>query len=332
MIEKLRRAFRFWVDITSDLEPPSVLAVFRIALGLVFLGSLSSAATGGVLEAMWVDASDGGALHLGAGTWLVEVLGGPTRRVLWSLFGCAGLASVLVTLGFGGRIPYLVLGVTYDALVRMNGNTVGAYDSMLTNALYPLFFSAANRTLSLDCRRKTGAWASAGEAPAWPRYLIVFQLLVMYGATGLQKVSHVWTPLGGYSALYWVFQDPTWRRFDMAWSAWVYPLLQFATALTWHWEIGAPLLLVYYYYRRAPHGRGWLRRLMASFDFRKLFAMVGVSFHVGILIFLNIGPFSFVSLAYYLCLLRPVELSAAFSWFTSGRTRKRQLDAPSTAP
>lgn len=309
-----RSVWRFWVELTSEREAPLVLATFRIALGLVVLGSLASAVSGGVVSAMWIDLRDGGALRLAAPTFLVELLGGPTRATIWTLVAVAFGAGCLVLLGLGGRVPYLLAAQAYAAVVRTNGDTAGGYDSMITNALYLLMFSEANATLSLDCRRRTGAFTSSDPIPAWPRYLLVFQLLVIYGVTGLQKMSHTWTPFGGYSALYWVLQDPTWRRFDTTWSAFVYPLLQVATAITWHWELAAPVLLLHYYARRTADRGGRLRALLARWDLRKPFALVGVPVHLGILVLLNVGPFSFISLAYYVLLLRPGELERVARW------------------
>jgi hypothetical protein len=312
MIGRIRRAARFWVEVTSERESPIVLAVFRIALGAVLLGSLASAFTSGVLESMWIDVEHGGALHLRPNSFWIDFLGGASPQVVFGVAGVAAVSGILVLLGLGGFVPYLLAGQAYGALVKINGETSGSYDSMITNALYLLMFSAANATLSLDCRRKSGAFTSGAVAPAWPRYLLIFQLLVIYGATGLQKLSPTWTPLGGYSALYWVFQDPTWRRFDMDFTASLSPLLALATAATWHFEIGAPLLLLYYYAKRTAEAGGTLRRWLLIWDLRKAFAIIGLGLHVGILLTLNVGPFSFVSLAYYLTLLRPAELEHAW--------------------
>jgi Vitamin K-dependent gamma-carboxylase len=316
--ERLRRVARAWVALTSEQEPPRVLALLRMAVGLVLLGSLFSAYASGVLESMWIDKRYGGALELERTTFWVEVLGGPSRSVIFGLFAAASLSGALVVLGLGGRVPYLVAAQAYDSLVRMNGDTVGSYDSMLTNALYLLFFSAANATLSVDCRLRSGSWISERPRPAWPRYLLIFQLLVVYGATGLQKLSLTWTPLGGYSALYWVFQDPTWRRFDLSFTAFAYPLLVLGTAVTWHFEIGAPLLLLHYRALRQKANAGRVHRWLVRWDLRKPFVLVGVCLHVGVLLLLNVGPFSLISLAYYLAFLRPQELERPWSWL---RTR-----------
>ena len=291
-----------------------MLALLRMAVALVLLGSLFSAHSSGVLESMWIDQRQGGALRLENVTFWVEVLGGPSRRVILGLFGAAAFAGALVLVGFGGPVPYLLAAQAYDSLVRMNGDTVGSYDSMITNALYLLFWSAANGTLSLDCRLRSGRWTSERPRPAWPRYLLIFQLLVVYGATGLQKLSLTWTPLGGYSALYWVFQDPTWRRFDLSFTAFAYPLLVLATAVTWHFEIGAPLLLLHYRALRQSGQGGRLRRWLVRWDLRKPFVLLGASLHTGILLLLNVGPFSWISLAYYLAFLRPREVDRAWQW------------------
>ena len=53
-----------------------------------------------------------------------------------------------------------------------------------------------------------------------------------------------------------------------------------------------------------PRG-GRLRRWVLRYDLRKPFAAIGVGLHLGILALLNVGPFSPISLSYYLCLIPP---------------------------
>jgi hypothetical protein len=145
--------------------------------------------------------------------------------------------------------------------------------------------------------------------------MLIFQLLVMYGFTGIQKVSPVWTPLGGYSALYWVYQDPTWRRFNMDWTAGYPTVLSVMTAVTWHWEVMAPGLLLFYWARRRRDSGGRFVRLLLRWDLRKPFVLVGVGLHLGILLTLEVGPFSLVSLAYYLALFSPDDREALRVWW-----------------
>ncbi len=311
MSERFGRLWRRWVAFTSEREHPRTMAAFRVLVGLLALGTLAYAAIGGVVSTMWIDVAHGGVVHLGSGSWLVEALGGPKPNVVWGIFTVACVSCALVVAGAGGPLPCLVASHLYWTLARINGNTSGGYDLLFTNAFFFLLVSGANRTASIDCRLRTGKWWSDESIPAWPRRVMILQLLLMYGATGLQKMSPVWTPLGGYTALYYVLQDPNWRRFDLPWlGAWM-PLVRVATAVTWHWELAAPFLLFWYWAKRTADRAGRWRRWVLRFDLRKPFALIGVGLHIGILVGLNVGPFSLISLAYYLALFTPEELREA---------------------
>lgn len=297
-----------WVALTSRRERSTTLAVFRIAVGAVLFFTVASMASSRMAFVLWVDAAHGGLRQLGPGNWLLSALGGPTPTVIGSLLVVALASAGLVTVGLGGRAPILVALQSYQALYTADPALIGGYDKMISNALWLLFLGRATATLSADCRLRSGAWRSDEEIMAWPRYLVIFQQVVLYTTTGLHKLSATWTPIGGYSALYWIFQEPTWRRFDMRWTAWAYPLTQVATAVTWHWELAAPLLLLVYYYRATRERPGRLRALFNRRDLRVAFAAVGVGLHLGILVSLNVGPFSWISFAFYLCLWQPEEL------------------------
>lgn len=303
------RWWRGWVVLSSEKESPLVLAIFRILIGFCAIGSLFSAARSGVIDVLWVGAIDGGAMPLSGTRW-VRLFGGPTHDVVWWFFAVAMGSAILVTLGLGGRWPAIVAGQAYASLTGLNVNTAGGYDAMISIAFYVLFFSAASTTLSLDAWRKLGSpWAEAPDVPAWPRYALIFQLVVIYFMTGLQKASPVWTPFGGYTALYWVYQDPTWRRFDSEVFVYGHRLLQVATAVTWHWELSAPLVVVWLYARRTAKKGGALRRLLLRRDLRKLYLLIGVCMHLGILLTLDVGPFSLVSLSFYPLFFTPDEIA-----------------------
>src|SRR5690606_28372158 len=139
---------------------------------------------------------------------------------------------------------------------------------------------------------------------AWPRAVLVFQLLLMYTMTGVQKVGHSWTPMGGYTALHYVLNDPTWLRWDLGSWPWLLgPVLRVSTAITWHWEQLSLLLLLHWFFRwRVTDSPSWLGRVFVRWDLRYPWAAIGVVLHVGILVFFDVGPFSLVSLAYYVCL------------------------------
>lgn len=322
---RILRIWRFFVELFSRRESGTTLACFRIALGLVTLYSLLSIAAAGLLDVLWVDRFYGGYRNLPSGGWLIDMLGGTTSAVVHGVHAVALGATVLVTIGIGGRPVTFIALQSYLALISINADTVGGYDIMITNALWLLVLGEPMATLSLRCRRKTGAWTSDTQIAAWPRYLLVFQLIVVYTATGLYKLSPEWTPGGSFPALFQVYQDPTWRRFNMDFTAWIFPLTQIATAITWFFETGAWTMLLVFYFRYTKDRDGRLRALLNRFDLRIPFTALGLCLHMGILFTLNVGPFSWVSMSYYLCMWHPDELQHAAAVLYRRIRQKRDL-------
>jgi hypothetical protein len=52
-----------------------------------------------------------------------------------------------------------------------------------------------------------------------------------------------------------------------------------------------------------------------------------MSLHLGIFVLMDVGPFSWITMSYYLCLFTPEELEAA-----ARRVRRRLLPSPNPAP
>ncbi len=304
----MTRAWRRWVALLSRVEPGTGLALFRVALGLCVVGIVLEAWTSGVAEVIWVDVAQGGYRHL-TPTWLFALFGGATRAVLRGVLMVALAAGVGLVLGLGGRLAALLALVPMVHLTRLNPEASGAYDLLLTNGLWLLVLADASRTWSLDAKLRTGAWVDPTPVPAWPRGLALFQLIgLTYFMSGVQKVSTHWPLGGGLSGLYFTLQQPTWQRFDMGWLAQLYPLTQVGTLVSWLFEVLAPL---------------WLVAIWRRWRVRHLFTFVGVTMHVLILVLMDVGPFSFVSLAYYACLVRPGAVSESHATAPSPRAPSR---------
>jgi hypothetical protein len=300
-----------WRRWLSQRERATTLALFRVLVSAILITSLLSAAWAGVVELIWVDASQGGMLVLGSGNWLVALLGGPTSRVVWSLFGVALAGACCALVGWGGRWVLLPTLQAFIALHSLNSSASGGYDGMICIALWLLLLSECNATLSVDAWRRHGRVFTEDLVAAWPRYLLILQLVVIYTATGLQKVSLTWTPMGGYTALYYVLHDPTWLRFE-AEARWLpVPLLRLATAISWHWEQLTILLLPVFYFRATRGQPGKLRAAFNRWDLRLPWAVIGMALHLGIFALIDVGPFSFISLAYYVNLFTPGEIERA---------------------
>jgi hypothetical protein len=239
--------------------------------------------------------------------WQFRLFGKVTPDTVHAMIAITILAGVLMTVGLAGRIPILVAQQGFLALINLNSDATGGHDLVISNALWLLVFSRSTATLSLDCKIWTGSWTSNRLVPAWPRYVMIVQLVLIYWSTGAQKVSATWTPVGGFSALYYVLQQPTWQRMDMSWLAWIYPLTQIGTAVSWLWEVTSPLLLLALWYRATRDRPGWLRRTFNRVNFRRIFVTIGLIVHLGILVFLEVGPFTWIMLACYACLYGPEE-------------------------
>lgn len=305
----MRRAWRAWVLFTSRRERGTTMAAFRVAVALVMLTTLLSIVHSGVSDALWVGVEYGGVRPITSQFVLLEWLGGAKPSVVRPLTAVACVLCVAMAAGAGGRWTILGAALAYRSLSTIGAGS-GGYDNMIGNAVWLLFLSDSTATLSLDCRRRTGRWHSDAEISAWPRFILIGQLCLIYLATGLQKTSASWTFADGYSALYWFLQDPTWIRFDQTWTGHLYPLTQALTFVVWHFEVTAPVLLLILYFRRTAGRPGRVRGWFNRRDLRLGWAAIGVSMHLGIAALLNMGPFSWISLAYYLSLWRPEEIEA----------------------
>ena len=295
-----------WVDRCSATESSTSVALFRILLGLVTLYLLATVVQAGLVEVLWVDRAHGGMQNL-KGNWLVQLLGGATPRVAWGLVIGSAAGALATTMGVGGRAVSLVTLLMVTALVDVNGHAGGSYDELLGNAWWLLVLAGGHRTLSLSAWWRTGSWWPEEQVFAFPRWLGIWQLCLMYGSTGLQKVSAYWVPGGDHSALYYIMQQPTWQRADMSWVAPLYPLTQLATAVTWWWEVTAPLWILFVWYAHTPDHHGRLRAWSNRLQLRWVYAGIGVVMHLIIFATMEVGPFSPLSLTFYVLLASPAE-------------------------
>jgi hypothetical protein len=219
-----------------------------------------------------------------ATTTMMNLLGGATLPVQTTLLVVSTACAGLMLVGLFGRAPVLVAAVASKVALGQNYDVSGAGDALLANALFLLVLGDCTRTLSLDCRLRTGAFVDPTPVPAWPRRLAVLQLAVMYTSTGLQKlVSTAWSPLDGFSALYQILQSPQWARFpsliERTGAALVWPLA-LLTAGTVLWECTFFVVL-------------WKR------SWRLPYVVVGVALHLGIFGLMEVGVFSWLSMAFY---------------------------------
>jgi hypothetical protein len=296
-----------FVDRLSGTESATSLSLFRLAMGVGVWHTVGPVVWRGLVPILWVDAADGGYLPLGDGPWLIALLGGPHPLQVWSFVAVALLAGTAMALGVGGRLAALAALLATNSLTDVNPYAGGSYDMLLANGLWLCVLGGGDATLSLTARVRTGRWWPRVEVWAAPRWLAGFQLVLMYCTTGLQKLSAFWVPGGEHSALYYILQQPEWQRRPMEWVAPLYPLTQLATLVSWFWEVGAPLWLLAVWFAATPERGGRVRAWFARLGVRWVFALVGLGMHVVIFATMDVGPFSYLSLAFYTVMWAPEE-------------------------
>ena len=311
----MRAALGVWLRIVDALrhrEAATSLALARVSLGLAVIGVTLEPLWRGVGALLFVDPAAGGVRTMARGHWLVDLLGAGSPQTLHALGALAVLGGLALVLGLGHRLGALVAGQALLALLSMNPMGGGGHDHLLTIALFLIALSPASATLSVACRWRTGRWSSADRVVAWPRYLFVGQLAVVYFMTGAQKLGPGWMPWGRWEALYRVLVRPTYTRHDFTWVAHVFPLTQALTLGTWLFELTWPVVLLAFWFRATRTRPGRLRAWSNRIDLRRAYLLAGVGLHVGVTLTLDVGPFVAALLPFYLCLVHPDELHAAW--------------------
>ncbi|MBL8949254.1 MAG: HTTM domain-containing protein [Myxococcaceae bacterium] len=323
-MKRVLRWWQGWVELVSRREDAASLAMARIVCGATVAVHLILLRPTGAVEQSWVHVNEGGAY----GTSPALVFGwlgwGTTAHHVDVMMAAAAVAGTLMALGLFTRVTTVATWLLWRSLTSTNGMSGGSSDDLLINALFILMWSGCGRTLSVDAwlsrRRDPNA---ATDAPAWPRYVMIFQLCTLYWTTGIQKISNSWwpPPVGTADAIWYILQQVTWNRAPFDPYAWApfYRVTQLMTAGTWLFEVGGLVLLLAYWYRHTRERPGRVRRFfnaplgkrLPNVDFRLLYLAFGFSMHFGIWVLMEVGPFFLAVLVFYCAVLTPAEWRAA---------------------
>jgi hypothetical protein len=302
------RAWRAWVALWDRREDATALALVRIGVAAVLLYDLTMVWRLDLIDALWAAPPDGYA-HPYDG-WAARWLGrGPDAAFALWLAATGSLAAIAA----GALTPVACAGflLVSAQLGHTGADADRGVDMMLRIAVGVLALSRCNARWSIDAAilRRLGR-PIAREAPAWPRYLLMAQLVWIYFSAGTNKAGAEWGPLGGFAALGNILSDPHLARFDPAWITAAHPLLRAATAATMVFELTAPIYLLLHHHAATPGpGRGGrLRRLSARLPLRWIWLAAGAAFHLGIALTMTMGIFPWGMLALYPALLLPRDL------------------------
>ncbi len=305
----------WWVGLWSRRESPRTLALIRIFVAAVLLYDFWRVYDLDLVVTLWGVSDVGGLGDSLKRTPVPEIYRwfAHTEATPWAAWGVmvAALTSLLV--GFLTPLAALVAMFTSAQLAEVLPLGDRGIDLMLRNVLLLLALSGCGRVWSVDAK----LFGEKAEVQAWPRHLLILQVLVMYFAAGIQKTAVSWWPFGGYSALYVILQDPSIAAWKFGWLEKVYPLTQLAAAATMVFELGAAPMLLAWWFRDTRTRPGRLRALFNRLDLHKFWMIVGVMLHVGIAGTMALGIFPYAMLALYPAFFHPDELPR---WLRRTRT------------
>ncbi|MGE0789488.1 MAG: HTTM domain-containing protein [Sandaracinaceae bacterium] len=293
--------FLAWLHTEEDARPLALVRIFCAATVLLHVGryALSGAADVGLIH------QDDGGLSLVRG-WF-EGSGAATVGDVRALCAVCCVAAALSMVGLFTRPSLVVTWIAMRAIEGLNPTAHGSYDSVLINTLFVLMLSGCGRAYSIDARyRKKG-----GPAAKWARFLLVVHFTLLYVGSGIGKGGSGWVPGGDASALWFILQQPTWSRIDGL-PLWSYPITQVSTTVTWIFEVSAPLFLIAWLLDESSPRARWLaalKRGLAKIHYVEVYLLVGFLLHVGIEAMMEVGPFSFASVALYPAVLGPDRIA-----------------------
>lgn len=295
-----QRYVSFW----NEQETPEALALCRITFGLaVVANGLEQLFNSNPLE-LYADPAYGGIFSYQLqGFFSLYRLLPSTAPVAYILLGLYVLGGMLLTAGLFTRIAAvlcLILQLSLNSrqwMYRFDGDIV--YQVFL----YLFVLAPAGAFASLDAR-----WRGRGRAliPAWPRRLLMAQLMFIYVRTGIVKMGSSWSFADGYSALYYALNLPGLARWPGTWLVPFYPLAQLATFIAKWWEITFFMVPLSLYLQRTSTPNS-MRKLLSWDHWRTLYLLIGCIMHCSLVVVMNLGMFPFVMMSLYPCYLRPHE-------------------------
>jgi len=304
---------RWWVGLWDRREHPRSLAAVRIGLSTVLLWDLLRIWAYDLVVPLSGTHTAGGIgvpESLQPSLWFLDLFG-HSAGAAWGLWGGMALSCTLLLLGVVPRLAALVLVLLYAQLAQVVPAADRGIDMLLRNSLLVLAFANSGATWSLSARLRHGSFSAPADlrVPAWPRYLLALQVVVLYFAAGVSKAASSWTPVGGLNALFIAMSDPHFQRWPDEWLRAVYPLTRVGTLVSWVWEWIAPVMLLAWWYRETADRKGRLRGWFNRRPVVELYLLVGAIFHIGTHFTLRLGIFPFAVMSVYPACVHPDALA-----------------------
>ncbi len=287
----------FWVRFWHQPVRAERLAFMRILLALVLLGDQFCQFLPNLADFYGPDGARSGRAvlpsQLASWKWTYAFFSTDNMTIIYPAFALWVLVTVLFLLGWRTRLTNLALWFLTRCFLERNPDMCNGGDDTLQVALFLLLLSPCGEALSLDAwrRRRQGLVTGPVWVKPWSLRLIQLQLCLIYCTTGLVKLQGTHWMQGPF--LDW-FQGTWWDGKSIHYvfnitnrSRWAYaqfpvPLwitMPMTYASVW-WECLFPLLML----------NRWTRRLALT---------MGVLFHVGISVVIEVGFFGFYTISFY---------------------------------
>lgn len=301
----IARAWARWVALWEGTEAPWSLALVRIALGSVMLYDFLRIAQLDLVVALLGSQPAGGLADVATRAnppWIVELLG-VSAGAAWALYAALVLAATSFAIGWFSRLSALVLIVASAQFALILPAADRGIDTLCRDVLLIFLFARSGDALSVDAWIRTGrVWGDGAPIPAWPRRLLVLQLVAMYFLAGVQKLGVHWWPPGHFAALYFILQDPAIARFDFHWlarSPW-FQLTQLGSVGTLIFQDTYPAVLLIRYAKATAARGGWRAALAERFGWTEwVWIGVGAVFHLLLAATCELGIFPAAMLSLY---------------------------------
>jgi hypothetical protein len=281
----------------------------RIFVPFVILWDLLEVLRLGLVAPLWAPIDEGG---IGPATYAepVSVLYGwlgASTGTAWGLYALTMASALSLCVGFFSRVSALILLFAYSQLAQLSPDADRGIDTLLRNVMIVLAFSRAGATLSVDAYRKHKRWVSDELVMAWPRYLVIAQLTLLYFFAGMLKQASNWSYSSGYSALWLVMEKPHFVKYELprAWVLPLFPMFQAGTLATVVWERSAIAMPVLLWLRSTKGRAGKLRAFINRARLLELWVGTGIFFHLSLALLLALGAFPWGCLALYPAMANP---------------------------
>jgi Vitamin K-dependent gamma-carboxylase len=208
-----------------------------------------------------------------------------------TVFAATCAAAVGFTLGWRTRVMSVLLYLGMITLYHRNVSSIGGPDAVPLIVSFYAMLCPCGKAFSLDARREAKKLGNAAEPLVipWGMRLLQMQLCLIYFQSSIIKCQGpLW--LSGQSVHHILFLHE-FREFNLEWIA-QYPLL--INVMT-HGAILGQFALAFWLWFRPT--RRWAM-------------LIGMMFHAGLAMMLNIAAFGETMMAVYLTFLAPDELDS----------------------